>query len=694
MSYAVKLVAAATMLFISTAQVNAEIYFGDFHVHTTASADAFISNLPILNGDGPHTVKDACDFAQYCSEIDFFSLTDHAESSSPKKWKSIINRLNKCDGKINPRNGKSLTAFAGFEWTHVGEKAKNHYGHQNVVFKSLNSGDLPRSAISSEPLKSGIQTWSPSGKLILKTIFGDFKNLPIYMKFLAYQRKLKARKACTDDGSRPNKNGKCLEVAKTPRELIAKLKKTSSEFTVIPHGMSWGYYTPMGFDFNDQINSGQFDFDIQYLLEIYSGHGASETYRNFRSVTVNPKTKELTCPKPSSQFEPCCHRAGLLIKERCIDLHSQLCKTRITKAQKDYLAMGVAGHLAIPWSTSEDWKDCGVCRDCYSPAFHYRPKGAAQNILASAGRPKSKRFRFRRFGFIGSSDNHSARGGTGYKEIKRHFFTDTYGPRTKSLDEMIKGEKKPKGYESVRIPMDKLKKMSPFEILDINRQSSVYTTGGLIAVHASSNDRDQLWESIKNRNVYATSGVRMSLYFNITEGDTTLPMGSELTLKENPQFFVKAVGARIQKPGCPDNHPLSKKKQKSLCGGECFNPSSERHAIARIGVIKITPKISKGEYVGDLIEDPWKTIKCPKNAGLCSAHFTDALFIKGDRPSLYYVRAIQEKTPVIGVGGIKCSEVNCKKVTLCTGGHKTSKDDDCTALAGQRAWSSPIYIYN
>ncbi len=90
MFYTINLVTAAALFMIINTTVNAGIYYGDFHVHTTASADAFISNLPILNGDGPHSVKDACDFAQYCSEIDFFSLTDHAESSSPKKWKSII----------------------------------------------------------------------------------------------------------------------------------------------------------------------------------------------------------------------------------------------------------------------------------------------------------------------------------------------------------------------------------------------------------------------------------------------------------------------------------------------------------------------------------------------------------------------------------------------------------------------------
>lgn len=688
MKYLNKNYMVAVVLLILTTPLYSKIFFGDFHVHTTNSADAFISNLPILNGDGIHSVEQACDFAQYCSEIDFFALTDHAESNTAKNWKNSLDSLSKCNGKISQHNNKKLTVFAGFEWTNVGDNAQNHYGHQNVIFKSLDQEKLPLSAISSEEVKSGVQAWRPSTKLILKTIFSDFFNLPIYLKFIFYQKKLKERISCLFEG---NNEKECIKIAKTPLLLIEELKKTKSEFTVIPHGMSWGYYTPMGFDFNDQIISGQFNQKYQFLTEVYSGHGTSEVYRNFKSIDYKPISGEMFCPDSTKNFEPCCKRAGIIIQEECVDPLSKLCISKIKKAELDYLSMGVAGHLSIPWAGSKDWKDCGVCRDCYSGALHYRPKGSAQHIIASGNNNKFNKFKFKRLGFIGSSDNHSARPGNGYKEKNRLFFTDTYGPRTKDLKKLIKGKKKAANKESNRTPRGKLKKMSPFKILDINRQTSMYTTGGLIAVHAEKNDRNSIWKAMKNRNVYATSGEKIKLNFQLKYQGSVFPMGSELSINTNPQFHIWAKGSEIQIPGCPTNHPLSKTKQKKLCGGECFNPSGKFKKIKQFEVIKITPRLYKNEYIGDLIQDPWKILKC--NQLECEYTFRDDNFLTHNRPSIYYIRVIQEKSQIINGNGIMCKDEMCTEVALCTGGFDTDDNSDCLGPASQRAWSSPIYLY-
>ena len=71
-----------------------EILFGDLHVHTTFSTDAFVSSLPMLGGSGgAHPVGDACDYARYCSALDFWSINDHAEASTPRKWRETVETM-------------------------------------------------------------------------------------------------------------------------------------------------------------------------------------------------------------------------------------------------------------------------------------------------------------------------------------------------------------------------------------------------------------------------------------------------------------------------------------------------------------------------------------------------------------------------------------------------------------------------
>ena len=74
-----------------------QILFGDLHVHTTLSFDAFTVSLPMAGGDGAHPVSDACDYARHCSALDFWSITDHDLTLTPRAWNETVETIRQCN---------------------------------------------------------------------------------------------------------------------------------------------------------------------------------------------------------------------------------------------------------------------------------------------------------------------------------------------------------------------------------------------------------------------------------------------------------------------------------------------------------------------------------------------------------------------------------------------------------------------
>src|SRR5262249_5094613 len=132
-------------------------------------------------------------------------------------------------------------------------------------------------------------------------------------------------------------------------------------------------------------------------------------------------------------------QAGEIIRSRCPDPKAPECEQRVATARLNYLKADVMGHRTVPGATVEDWKDCGQCRDCFDPAFNYRPGTSAQYALAITNFDNPRKPRRFQLGFIGSSDNHSARPGTGYKEFARRVMTEAIGPKNETWRERLMG---------------------------------------------------------------------------------------------------------------------------------------------------------------------------------------------------------------------------------------------------------------
>jgi hypothetical protein len=677
---------------------NDQILFGDLHVHTTFSADAFQFSFPIMGGAGVHPVADACDFARYCSALDFWSITDHAETITPLRWQRTKDSIRACQKVAGDGPNPDLVSFVGFEWTQVGRLPSEHYGHKNVIFKDLDDAKISPRAIGAGGIAS--TTLRTGGGVPPIVPLLDFKNRQVYFDFNKFLRLTQAIPDCDAKTPSDKLGNACYETAPTPGELVRRLyNEQKLNPLIIPHGSTWGFYTPPGVTWDKALKANEHPEKFP-LVEIFSGHGNSEEYRPWKDINMNADGVSATCPRPTETYVPSCWRAGEIIRERCLNagIATADCEKRAAQARDDYANMGVAGHVAIGGETPEDWLDAGQCTDCFMPPFNHRAANAVQAGIATSNfdDPSGRATRFH-WGFIGSSDNHRARPGTGYKAVDRRKNTEAGGAISEFWRTRTANPGKPEP-QSKRIPRDELMTMAGFQLTEFERQSSFWLAGGLAAVHASERSREAIWDSLQRREVYATSGPRILLWFHAIDAKgNKIPMGGRAATDTAPTFEVRAVGAFKQKPGCPDfaKAGLDEKRIKNICSGECYNPSDERRKITRIEVVKVRPQKTQGEALSDLIEDRYLVHTCkPDVHGGCTFTFVDPEYTKGKRDALYYVKAIQEPEPTINAEPVKCERDGngkCVKATLCYGDYR-SGDSECTSPSEHRAWSSPIYL--
>jgi hypothetical protein len=334
----------------------------------------------------------------------------------------------------------------------------------------------------------------------------------------------------------------------------------------------------------------------------------------------------------------------------------------------------------------------------FQPAFNYRPRGSAQYMLAIrdfSDPLQPKRFDF---GFIGSSDNHTARPGTGYKEVARGEMTEGRGRRSEPSvggGGLFGSSNEADTPAAESVPWVSSGE-SPLQLFEIERGAAYFVTGGLVAVHSAGRDRNAIWDALQRKEVYATSGRRTLLWFDLVDGAESIPMGSTTTRSDAPRFRVRATGSFEQKPGCPEHvvDALGQTRVDHICRGECYYPGEKRRPITRIEVVRIRPQIAADEPLDGLVEDPWRVLPCPADGSGCVVEFADAEFAGSGRDAVYYVRAIEAPDPHIhGANPLGCrfDELGrCVEITPCGG--NTPYEDDCLGEAEARAWSSPIYV--
>ena len=223
-----------------------QVLFGDLHVHTVYSADAHLQSVKIRDRISQNPPADACDFARFCSQLDFWSINDHAESLTPDLWSRTIDAVRQCNAAAGDPANPDLVSFLGWEWSHAG-RPEAHYGHKNVVLRDVEEGRVPARPI-------GSATGAPAAFITMGVIAPLVTGgLDEWRTFHRYSRDTLDVDDCPADVAVRDLPDDCRESAATPTELFAKLADWDLPALVIPHGLSWGTTNPAGADLRVQI---------------------------------------------------------------------------------------------------------------------------------------------------------------------------------------------------------------------------------------------------------------------------------------------------------------------------------------------------------------------------------------------------------------------------------------------------------
>ena len=226
-----------------------QVLFGDFHVHTTFSFDAFLTNMPIAGGPGTHPPADACDFARFCSALDFWSINDHAENITADLWRKTVDSVRECNAVAGDPADPDLVTYLGWEWSHIGTTPDDHYGHKNVVLRGTDDDEIPARPIGSRGPATRSGLGIPfAARAVLATAGGERGR-----SFVRLIREVSGAERCPEGVPVRELPLDCLESAATPEVLFEKLDDWGHDSIVIPHGTTWGLYTPAGSDWRKQL---------------------------------------------------------------------------------------------------------------------------------------------------------------------------------------------------------------------------------------------------------------------------------------------------------------------------------------------------------------------------------------------------------------------------------------------------------
>jgi len=270
-----------------------------------------------------------------------------------------------------------------------------------------------------------------------------------------------------------------------------------------------------------------------------------------------------------------------------------------------------------------------------------------------------------KFGMIGSTDTHNSNAG----DTEEWDFPGKVGALTSPAIRRFAAKEGAKPYQSIL---------------------KFHTSGGLAAVWAEENTRDSIFESMKRKEVYATSGTRITLRMfagwgfdeSIEEASDPVlvatrggvPMGGELTSAldntESPTFFVWAGADTL-------NAPLQRIQMIKGWIDERGETHEQVQDIACSDGLAVDPTTMRCPDNGASVDTSTCNIETEKGAPELMIAWRDPEFDRA-QAAFYYVRVLQNPT--------------CRWSTYDAIRLGIAPSPEVPATIRERAWSSPIWV--
>jgi len=316
-------------------------------------------------------------------------------------------------------------------------------------------------------------------------------------------------------------------------------------------------------------------------------------------------------------------------------------------------------------------EECGFsqvlepCKEGELSGCAFKTSFARQGLKVGLELEQELGFNPLKFGMIGSTDTHNSNSG----DTEEWDFAGKVGALTSPAvrRQTMKGGDKP--YQSVL---------------------KFHTSGGLAAVWAEENTRDSIFSSMKRKEVYATSGTRITLrMFAGWEFDESIkgtidpvsiatqggvPMGGELSTAaettESPTFFVWAGADTL-------NAPLQRIQMIKGWIDEQGETHEQVQDIACSDGLAVDPVTLRCPDNGASVDVSSCSIETEKGAPELMAAWKDPEFDRS-QAAFYYTRVLQNPT--------------CRWSTYDAIRLGIAPSTEVPATIRERAWSSPIWV--